>query len=172
MLIRNAAPSDAAEIETVRVNAWQAAYAAFIPETYLTNLDPTVNVDALSSRLKQQDSSFSCLVAERQEHVVGFSLVGSPRFPSPPSTAELWALYVVPHAWQGGIGTVLLQRSLDLVRKQGFNAIKLWCIKGNAPAQRMYEANGFVATGEERTTVALTGHPLHELCYAMNFVPV
>ncbi|MEQ5840311.1 GNAT family N-acetyltransferase [Paraburkholderia acidicola] len=168
MLIRNAEPSDAAEIEAVRVSAWQAAYTAFMPETYLANLDPTANVDSLNSRLKRQDSSFSCLVAERQGRVIGFSLVGSPRFPSNPSTAELWALYVAPNAWQDGVGTALLQRSLDLTSNQGFTTIKLWCIKGNAPAQRRYEAHGFAATGEERTTLALTGHPLHELCYSLN----
>ena len=167
-MIRNGIPADAEAIEEVRIAAWQAAYRQFLPSDFLAGLDATQNLEGLRERLASQDIDFSLFVAEHENVISAFSVVGKPRFEAPSDTIELWALNVHPRCWRLGLGQQLIHAAIDSAQTAGFKTIELWCIDGNAPAEAAYTKEGFVPTGRMRTSSALTGHPIHERLYTKN----
>lgn len=164
-MLREAEPKDAEEIGQVRVAAWRAAYWRFMPEEFLTALDPTNNLADLKKRLSDKSSNVILSVAEELGQVVAFSVVGKPRYEAADRTIELWAVNVLPEYWRKGIGSKLVERAITYSSRSGFESIELWCIKGNTPAQEAYKKLGFIESGQERSSSQLTGNTLHELHY-------
>jgi RimJ/RimL family protein N-acetyltransferase len=165
-MIRAAEPKDAEAIGAIRVAAWRAAYQKFMPEDFLTGLNPEQNLAELKERLLVQSPDFNLTVAEEQGKVVAFSIVGKPRYKTTAGTIELWALNVLPEYWRVGIGSSLVERAVSYSCFAGFRRIELWCIEGNTPAQKAYEKLGFSLSGQSRSSSQLTGYTLHELLYA------
>lgn len=165
MIIRLAAAEDAEAISRVRVAAWQAAYREHMPGDYLDSLDPRANLDELKAILASPQPPFMLRVAETDDDVVAFSILGRPRYPADAETLELWSLNVAPSHWRIGIAHALVRQSFDDARSAGALALELWCIAANRAACALYESCGFTRTGQQRTTAALTGHPLHEVAY-------
>jgi len=165
MLIRPATSLDAQSVGEIRVAAWKHAYQAFMPAEFLESLNPAANLDAMKLRLDSQPRPFLMTVAELNGACVGFSILGRPRYQSPESVAELWAMNVHPTYWRKGIGRSLVSVALSDARSQGYATVELWCITGNNAASRLYEESGFTQTGQRRTTTNLTGSPLDEQAY-------
>lgn len=167
MPIRIATPDDAASIGAIRVAAWQAAYRGAMPDAYLDALDPGANLKGLRAALGAEPAPFTLRVVDDAEgQPVAFSIVGKPRYGAadPASTMELWALNVYPLHWRRGAGKELVRQALvDARAQQGIALVELWCIHSNMAARRLYEACGFRASGEVRTTSHLTGYPLQEV---------
>lgn len=167
MIIRLAIPSDAESIGQVRVHAWQSAYVDHMPTEYLAGLDPMANLDGLRAALGLPEPPFLLKVAELDGSVVGFSILGRPRYQADPDTFELWAVNVVPDHWRKGVGRRLVLEALQDASACSASRVDLWCIKGNRPACALYESTGFSLTGAERINCGLTGHPLHEVAYSI-----
>jgi ribosomal protein S18 acetylase RimI-like enzyme len=165
VILRPAIPSDADAVGRIRVAAWRAAYRSFMPASYLDALDPLANLDSLRVKLASPSDDFKLAVAEVNGLVVGFSIIGEPRYETSPGCLELWALNVSPEHWRRGIGRSLTLQAVREAASSGCD-IELWCISGNLPAQAAYESCGFLLTGKERTSSSLTGHPLHEVLYS------
>lgn len=165
MILREAEPKDAEAIGRIRVAAWRAAYRPFMPEGFLSALDPENNLTELKGRLSNQNSDFSVSVAEKNLNAVAFSIIGKPRYDAPAKTMELWAVNVLPECWRMGIASALVERAISYSSGAGFERVELWCIKGNTPAQNAYRKLGFVESGQERSTSQLTGSTLHEAHY-------
>jgi len=166
MLIRSAIDSDAEAIGRIRVRAWRAAYREYMPAEYLANLDATANLDKLRMSLALPQPPFVATVAQIEEEIVAFSIVGASRHRPAADAVELWALNVEPDCWRMGVGRRLVEAASQHAVLGAASRIELWYIEGNAAASSLYESCGFKRTGEARTTSALTGHPLHELAYA------
>ncbi len=166
--VRAAHPGDAEAIGRIRVAAWRAAYRGMVPDGYLEQMDPGANLAPLRVRLAEPTDDFRGLVAEAppvaspgNAAVIGWALVGAPRYPAPGNERELWALFVDPAAWRQGAGRALVADVLG--RVSASNTVGLWCLSANARALEFYDRLGFTRTDQERTTSELTGHPLHEL---------
>lgn len=164
-MLRIAVPDDADAIGQIRVAAWRLAYGAFMPEDYLARLDPQANLDLLRQQLVSQGIHFTLTVAQEDNQIVGFSIVGTPRYCVDPATLELWALNVNPEVWRRGIGRKLILQAQTFASCAGFNKLSLWCIEGNLPAEQAYLKAGFIKTAQMRVTTHLTGHSLHERLY-------
>lgn len=167
--LRPAATEDAEAIGHIRVSAWRAAYRQFMSPHFLGTLDPSANLESLRQRLANPIDPFKVTVAERSGSVVGFSILGAPRYESSNEAVELWALNVLPEYWRQGIGHALTCAAIDRVLARGYSGIELWCIHGNTPAQAAYESCGFKLTGQNRSSSALTGQLLYEVLYAKAF---
>lgn len=83
---------------------------------------------------------------------------------------ELYALYVDPDFWGRRVGRTLVNQAIFDAALLDQRGIGLWCIKGNDRARRFYDSAGFKLGGRERTTHELTGMPLTEVEYLINFV--
>jgi GNAT superfamily N-acetyltransferase len=167
-MLRHGVPADAEAIESIRIAAWQAAYKEFMPTDYLAGLNPLRDIKGLRERLSFQNIDFSISIAEVDNVVLAFSILGKPRYESPNDTIELWALNVDPQCWRMGFGQQLTKRAIASAIESGFINIELWCIKGNRPAETIYEQAGFLPTGKDRTSSKLTGNPIHERHYVKN----
>lgn len=86
--------------------------------------------------------------------VVGGGGVG-PLEGADPDTCELRKMYLLPELRGLGMGRKLLEQCLRSARKLGYHQCYLETLGHMAQAQALYEANGFVATGEP---MGNTGH--------------
>ncbi len=61
---------------------------------------------------------------------------------------ELVAMWVAPSARGQGVGQQLVSAVIEFAREAGAPRVELWVVRGNDPAQRLYETMGFVVTGD------------------------
>jgi ribosomal protein S18 acetylase RimI-like enzyme len=59
----------------------------------------------------------------------------------------LTGVAVIPEQQRRGIGRTLLATVLDDARRDGCRRVTLWTRAANVPARKLFEAEGFVATG-------------------------
>lgn len=64
---------------------------------------------------------------------------------------HLYALYIEPESWSLGLGTLLLDASLALLREAAVERVELWVQVENVRAQRFYGRRGWSSTGEQRS---------------------
>ena len=62
-------------------------------------------------------------------------------------TGDLIGMWVRPRARGRSVGALLVQAVLDRAAALGCDRVRLDVVDGNAPARRLYERMGFVATG-------------------------
>ncbi|MGH1470204.1 MAG: GNAT family N-acetyltransferase [Cellvibrionaceae bacterium] len=161
--IRDGVISDAEIVCAIRVKTWQKAYVEFMPESFLAHLDPSSQLKRLQQLIKERPNYFSLLIAELENKIIGFCISGTPRYSHQSNVIELQGLYVLPKYWGKGAGNQLIKQCIKEASEKEYKYIELWCIKGNRQAQRTYENSGFVQTGVERSSSALTQSPLTEI---------
>lgn len=151
--VRTARLDDAAEIARVHVASWRAAYPGMVPQEILDGLSVERRTERWAELLGDEGPRDIVLVAERDGVVVGFASAG----PSidgggdagvdPEETALLHAIYLDESAWGQGIGTALLDATLERLTGHGFGSVTLWVIEANDRARRFYEARGWTTDG-------------------------
>jgi GNAT superfamily N-acetyltransferase len=150
--VRPAIVEDAAEIARVHVASWRAAYPGMVPDDVLAGL----SVEARSQRWREtlgenKDPRDVVLVADSAGAVLGFSYAAASvddAAADPRNTAVLHAIYLDPRAWGRGVGTALLETTLQDLRGHGFTRATLWVIEANDRARRFYEARGWHPDGQ------------------------
>ena len=65
----------------------------------------------------------------------------------PVAQADLIGMWVRPEVRGRSVGALLVQAVLDRAAVLGCDRVRLDVVDGNAPARRLYERMGFVATG-------------------------
>jgi ribosomal protein S18 acetylase RimI-like enzyme len=63
---------------------------------------------------------------------------------------EIYALYVDPGRYEGGVGRMLMAHARRRLKEQGFEAAVLWVLQGNERAASFYEREGWAADGVVR----------------------
>lgn len=66
------------------------------------------------------------------------------------ATAGLFAMWIAPEARRHGVGAALVRAVVDWARSESYRRVILNVGEANAPAIRLYESCGFVATGKTR----------------------
>lgn len=141
---------DVAEIAAVHVRSWQAAYRGLLPQAYLDGLDPGQRMGQWERVLSAADwSAGGTLVADAGGHLPGFVSYGPARDDDADSgqAGEVYAIYLVPAAWDEGIGRQLMAAALSRLGEAGFGQVILWVLDSNVRARRFYEAGGWHADG-------------------------
>ena len=165
--VRPAGPDDAAQIATVHVRSWQAAYRGLLPQDYLDQLDPT-------DRLKRwQDTVLGAdwprdgvIVAALDGKICGFAVFGPTRDTDgdPRRIGEIAAIYLLPAAWGKGIGRSLMADALGYLAAAGYVQATLWALESNARARRFYAKDGWVEDGAVKQDGS-RGFPIAEVRY-------
>ena len=133
--LRTAAPADAETLLGIQRSASVAALAdIFPPDRY------PFPSDAVRGRWENAlaDAAAHVLVAEVAGRAVGAALVRG---------ECLEALYVVPELWGAGVGPLLHDRAVELVRRSGARSAHLWVLEANQRARRFYERRGWRENG-------------------------
>lgn len=164
MAIQRALVADAADIATVHVATWQAAYRGLLPEDYLDALSVDSSA-ALWTRVLEQGPSEVYLVRV-DGSVVGFVSYGpARRRGAAVGTGEIQALYVLPEYWSTGLGLVLCQRALLRLAESGFVRVELQVLAGNERGIRFYRRVGFEPCEGSETMIEIGDRAYAEVRY-------
>ncbi len=148
--IRAARLEDSPDIAVVHVRSWQSAYRGLLPQAYLDSLDPAQRIGRWERSLSETNWSHDgILVADANGCLLGFVSYGPARDDDADSkrVGEIHAIYLVPAAWDKGIGKQLMAAALERLVKAGFNQATLWVLDSNVRARHFYEAGGWPADG-------------------------
>lgn len=143
--IRRIRPSEADVLRAVRLAALTDAPAAFgsTIERELAFTDELWAERATASAAGDERTTF---LAWDDSEPVG--IVGGFRVPEHPGAVDLVSMWTHPSARSAGVGAALVQAVVDWSRDTGATRIELWVVRGNAPAQRLYERMGFRVTDD------------------------
>jgi len=167
MDIRPARMQDVREIAVVHVRSWQAAYQGLLPQAYLDGLDPGQRIGQWERALSTANwSDGGTLVADAGGPLSGFVSYGPARDDDADSrrAGEIYAIYLLPDAWDEGIGKQLMMTALDRLGKAGFDQVILWVLDSNVRARRFYEAGGWRADEAAKQDDSF-GVPMTEVRY-------
>jgi GNAT superfamily N-acetyltransferase len=144
------ARADCDRVAEIRVHGWQSAYRGLMPQSYLDALRVEREAERRRELFDRGDRAVLNLVAERAGEVVGWACHGPYRDGEVRTDdAELYAIYVDPRRYGGGIGRALLAEAVRRRSAAGHARMFLWVLKENAGARRFYERAGFGADGAE-----------------------
>jgi len=134
----------------VRVASWRAAYAGLVPDSELAAIGEPDRLEGWVERARTSTEA-RLLVALLGGEVVGFSAYGAERSELAPAVAhrgEVYAIYVRPDRWGAGAGHALMTATCDALRRDGYDAVSLWVLEGNARGIAFYLRAGFAPTGD------------------------
>ena len=148
-VVRAGGYDDCPAVAQVQVAAWQAAYAGLVPEETLARLDVAERVRRW---LELVHRGVRLLVAEDDGGVVGYASAGASRDDDARAgVGEVYALYVVPERWRGGVGRLLHDAVVAALVEERATSATLWVLAGNAQGRAFYEALGWRPDGTART---------------------
>jgi GNAT superfamily N-acetyltransferase len=156
-VVRDATVADAGGIAHVHTRTWQIAYDHVFPTARLAGIVEEHRAEQWRGRLASPEPQRHTLVVESDDRVVGFADVGPTRDPegSQQRVGELYAIYVLPEAWGGGIGRALMSEVLARLRQDGFREAILWVIEDNPRTRRYYELAGWKLDGGTKEEAVL-----------------
>lgn len=164
--VRPATVADAAEIGTIHVLAWRAAYSALLSEQFLRGLSIQDFQRKRRSQLADPGRATAVDVAIRSGRVVGFSAYGPSRDTGASrETGELYAIYLQPGHWRTGLGSLLHRNAMETLRGNGFAEATLWVLAGNERAQGFYTALGWSPDGTHQHATVGESPSVQQLRY-------
>lgn len=159
MEIRYITPEDNfLEISNIYEKSWKYTYQNIIPQNFLDNIPAGKWADRVTVE------GVHSLVLTKKGSPVGTASFCRSRWDKYSDYGEIISIYFLPEYIGKGYGRHLLLKCLDELKKAGFERILLWVLEDNRRAQRFYEKNGFVFSGECRTE-QIGGKELRELMY-------
>lgn len=160
--IRPATAHDVGAITEIRVSAGQAAYKGLLADKPLSSnaadQHPAYWRDAIEFGEPQ------VFVALEGDKVVGF--VGFDRSRdkgTPPTTGEIWAIYVATSHWGQGVGLALWDTAREGLLEEGCSKVTLWLPLGNERALRFHQLAGFKREMTSIKTVPLGDVKVEEI---------
>jgi len=155
--IRRAGPGDAAVLAEVGRDTFVETFAhLYPPEDLKAFLGTSYSPEAFARFLGAQ--AHALWLAESGGRAVGYAQAGPCALPHPevtPACGELKRLYVRQETQGAGLGSRLLQTSLDWLAAPGRRLwIGVW--SRNHGAQRLYERHGFRRVGGYQFPVGAT----------------
>jgi GNAT superfamily N-acetyltransferase len=167
--LRIASVEDAALIGQLHVAGWQGAYGGIVKQDYLDSLSAETRAQNWEKWLPNPD--IKVLIAEDENgEGAGFCAFGKLLTPVPGQsnirpqyTAEVSALYLLPHHYRKGAGKLLMQEAAKLLWADKHGGMALWVLVDNKRACAFYEALGGQRVGSKMIEVG--GQNLKEACY-------
>jgi GNAT superfamily N-acetyltransferase len=178
--LREARRGDEMAVAELHVRSWQEAYRELMPAEFLAALDPRDRAGryTFGSGEAEGPTTVLAVVDDRRSEVgeggdegdpsltkgevrpgspsspyerqLGFVTFGGSRDEDAKDLGEVYALYVDPERYRGGVGRVLMAEARRRLADAGFNEAILWVLQGNDRARRFYEGEGWEADGTTR----------------------
>ncbi len=82
---------------------------------------------------------------------------------TPPTTGEIWAIYVSPAHWDRGAGLALWDAAREGLLEEGCSSVSIWIALGSERAIRFHELAGFKRELSSARTVPAFGARVEEI---------
>ncbi len=143
--IRRISPADGAELKAIRLAALMDSPSAF-GSTYAEEVTRSDAEWSARARLASTGVDRITLLARIDEQTVG--IAGGYREETRPAQVDLVSMWTAPEVRRTGTGRLLVRAVIDWAAETLASSVGLWVIRGNTPAQLLYESMGFRETGE------------------------
>jgi GNAT superfamily N-acetyltransferase len=142
--VRRITPDDGELLAALRLRALADAPDAF-STTYAEALRESADDWAERARRRAAGNREAAFFAYLGDDPVGMvaGYVGDDAQP-----VDLISMWVAPEARRHGAARALIEAVVDWAREAGSDELQLWVTEGNDGARALYEASGFVATGD------------------------
>ena len=158
--LRQARPSDAADLARIYVESWQDTYAGILPHNLLAAMSVKTHTARWQSQLRSPGSVI--VVEDRNHGVVGLASLGGARDKSLGFEGEIYTLYVDPSFFGQGAGRKLLAGAFAALKERKYHSCLVWSHARNN-ACFFYEAMGGQRVAER--TTRLGGEPTPEIAF-------
>jgi len=144
-LVRSACSDDSRRLAEIHVSSWRRAYDGLLPAEFLHALSIESRHEWWSRRLNALESGGAVLIVadSEEESAEGFAFIG----PCSATEGEVYAIYVDPRRWRGGLGTELLAAAERELAAGGFGQAVLWVLEGNERGRSFYQTQGWSPDG-------------------------
>jgi GNAT superfamily N-acetyltransferase len=149
MPVRLATAADAEAVARVQERGWQQAYRDVFPPHELDR-GGFVQVERWRRRLAAPPPGWATYVADGDgdgAEIAGFVCIGGSR--DARRCGEVYAIYVDPDRWAGGVGRTLLSCAEEALARR-WPAATLWVLALNDRARRFYERAGWSPDGARK----------------------
>ena len=126
---------------------WKAAYKGLVNDEYLSSLKRTHWVEFLVKSIHSK--STKCIVAEKDNMIVGISIFGNSKTKKYPDDGEIISLYVVPEFIGQNIGHMLLERAQQGIAQQNYQNCITCTLAENVRAIRFYKSHGYEIVSQD-----------------------
>jgi GNAT superfamily N-acetyltransferase len=149
--IRRAIAADALAVADVHVRAWQVGYRGMLPQDHLDGLSAPARAARYDFDLTLPDGPVTWVAVDAEGAIGGLATIGRCRDEELADHGEVWAFYVDPVRWGGGLARELIEAMREELRSNNFRDAVLWVMEANSRARRFYERQGWRADGNRRT---------------------
>jgi GNAT superfamily N-acetyltransferase len=158
--LRQARPSDAADLARIYVESWQDTYAGILPNALLAAMSIKNHTARWQNQLRTPGS---VIVAEDSAHgPIGLASLGGARDSGLGFDGEVYTLYVDPAFIGQGAGSALLHGAFAALGERKLTSCMIWTHARNN-ACYFYEAMGGQRVAERMTR--LGGEPTPEIAF-------
>jgi ribosomal protein S18 acetylase RimI-like enzyme len=162
--VREATADDVMAVADVHVRGWQEGYRGLLAQDFLDGLSTEEWAGRFTFGAMDLSGPYT-LVAVDGDAICGHVTIGRSRDDDMAGSAEIWAVYVDPRRWGGGIGRALIDAACERLAQSGYDRAFLWTLTANTQARRFYEQVGWHTDGRQRT-ILIGGHPADEVSYS------
>ena len=140
-VVRSARSEDSRRLGEIHVASWQRAYEGLLPPVFLAALSVESRQEWWERRLNALEIGGAVLVVADSDagEAEGFAFLG----PCSETEGEVYAIYVDPRRWRGGLGATLLAAAEGTLRTAGFSEAVLWVLEGNHRGRSFYDTQGW-----------------------------
>ena len=157
--LRQARPSDAADLARIYIESWQDTYAGILPHSLLG----AMSLKRHATRWRNTIRSGQVVVAEAErDGVIGLASLGPARDRGLGFDGEIYTLYVDPAFLGLGTGKALLHGAFETLKDRKFTSCLVWSHARNN-ARFFYEAMCGQRVAERTTRMG--GAPVPEIAF-------
>lgn len=155
--IRPASAVDTPAIAHIVNEAWRAAYAGIVPQSYLDSLERLPRAERLAEGLARTPK-LRYYLFEADGVPVGAASLHPTHDLNLTNTAEFTFFYFLPEVWRRGYGALLLAHLKREAASAGFERLCCWVLEENRRAISFYESQGMLRDGGKQ--IVTIGIPL------------
>ncbi|MEE2758264.1 MAG: N-acetyltransferase [Myxococcota bacterium] len=171
-IVRTATAQDAADLASIRINSWRAAYRGLVDQQFLDDLDFETNRQKFRDALKMpNDSDRADLICMYEGRGIAWGSWAACQDDDVDrcDVAEIRTLYVEPLFFGQGIGRLLMSELISEIRlKKTYSSVILWVLEGNERAIRFYRRYGFMADAVKKAFPLSTDVQRYENRYRLS----
>jgi len=167
--IRDATTSDIPALAQIQLIGWQQSYQGLIDQDWLDAQNETDYAEKWQSWLGSEGWQ-TLLGFDQDGKPAGFIGFGKLKTPPPGSSpirplysAEVYALYVLPHMWRQGLGSALLAAAAERLSALKHHSLCLWTLEKNRRGIAFYTARGGQRCGKKDIEIGPT--KTREICF-------